>query len=208
MSLYLHQLYVAIFFLTFRFTGLQSPRNFRHTQLEKYGVIFLWEDPMLPDIRLTSYVIFYNVTNAFNQQLNDSIHLSPDDNIYAFNKTCSYETGLALCPSSQYCFVLRGVYIRNGVASLTIPSDTICFDTPEYRKRKCYKTLYILPCCMSIIALLVSLMEIKYNITEGTKLDIKMVASRPFSMDFNVHIIPTLITATGEFFTNSNISNC
>lgn len=90
---------------------------------------------MLPNsVQLTGYVLFYNVTDAFNQVLSDSIHISPDENSYDFNKTCGYETGLALCPSSQYCFVLRGAYNRNGVALLTIPSDRICLTTPEYRK--------------------------------------------------------------------------
>ena len=114
---------------------VESPRNFRYTQEENYRISFFWEDPVLPNvIQLTGYVLFYNVTDAFNQKLSDSIHISPDDNSYAFNKMCSYETGLSLCPSSQYCFVLRGAYNRNGVASLTIPSDRICLTTPEYRK--------------------------------------------------------------------------
>lgn len=90
---------------------------------------------MLPNsVQLTGYVLFYNVTDAFNQVLSDSIHISPNENSYDFNKTCGYETGLTLCPSSQYCLVLRGAYNRNGVALLTIPSDRICLTTPEYRK--------------------------------------------------------------------------
>ena len=117
------------------FTGLESPRNFRYTQQRNYNVLFSWEDPVLPNsVQLTGYVLFYNVTDAFNQILSDSIHISPDENSYDFNKSCSYETGLSLCPSSQYCFALRGAYNRNGVALLTIPSDRMCLTTPEYRK--------------------------------------------------------------------------
>lgn len=61
-----------------------------------------------------------------------------------------------------------------------------------------------------IIALVVSLMETKYNITEGTNLDIKIVASRAFSTDFKIHVITTLITATGNvvYMANLNIINC
>lgn len=117
-------------------TGLQQPRFFKHMQQGSYNVSFFWEDPVLPDvIQLTGYILFYNVTDAFNQLLTDSIEISPDNKSYAFNKTCSYETGLALCLSSQYCFVLRGAYFKNGVVSLTIPSDRICLTTPEYRKK-------------------------------------------------------------------------
>ena len=117
-------------------TGLDPPRNFRSTQEGDYKVSFFWEDPVLPDIiKLTGYVLFYNLTDAFNQTLSDSIQIGPNDNFFAFNKMCSYETGLALCPSSQYCFILRGAYVRNGVASLTIPSDRICLSTPKYRKK-------------------------------------------------------------------------
>ena len=116
-------------------TGLESPRNFRYTEEGNYRISFFWEDPVLPNIiQLTDYVLFYNVTDAFNRTLSDSIHIGPDDNLYIFNKTCSYETGVSLCPSSRYCFVLKGVYSRNTVASLTIPSDRICLTTPEYRK--------------------------------------------------------------------------
>ena len=127
-------------------TGIESPRNFRHTQQGHYSVLFLWEDPVLPNsVQLTGYVLFYNATDAFNQTLSDSIHISPDENSYNFNRMCSYETALALCPSSQYCFVLRGAYSRNGLALLTIPSDRICLTTPEYRKNMCtYVCVYIM----------------------------------------------------------------
>ena len=125
-------MYVLLYYVH---TGLDSPRRFRHVQDGKYSVSFFWEDPVLPNIiQLTGYVLFYNVTDAFNKTSSESIEISPNDNFYAFNKACSYETGLALCPSSQYCFVLRGAYKRNEVSSLTIPSDRICLTTPEYCK--------------------------------------------------------------------------
>lgn len=121
---------------SFSKTGLPAPTNFKHTQHEKYKVSFSWEAPKLPDsIQLTGYVLIYTVTNAFNQRLSDSVPISPDDNSYAFNKICSYETELALCPSSEYCFELRGTYVRNEQASLTNSSNRICLDTPEYCKK-------------------------------------------------------------------------
>ena len=49
-----------------------------------------------------------------------------------------------------------------------------------------------------IVALYVSLVDTNYNITEGTKLNIKIVASRAFSTNFKIHIISKLVTATGK----------
>lgn len=116
------------------YTGLPSPINFRHI-LHNYVVSFSWEDPMLPNnIQLTSYIIYYNVTDAFNQQLNDSIFISGESNSYVFNTMCSYETGVSLCPSSHYCFVLRGEYNKNNIAVQTAPTNMICFTTPKYCK--------------------------------------------------------------------------
>ena len=124
------------FSITYVHTGLNSPRGFRHIQDGNYNVSFFWEDPVLPNIiQLTGFVLFYNVTDAFNRTLSEFIAISPNDNFYDFNKACSYESGLALCPSSQYCFELRGAYRRNKVSSLTIPSDKICLTTPEYCKK-------------------------------------------------------------------------
>ena len=97
---------------------------------------FSWEDPMLPnDIQLTFYILSYNVINAFNQRFNDSVLISGEDNNYLFNKTCSYETGVALCPSSHYCFILRGAYGNNMTVIETLPTNSICFTTPTYRKQ-------------------------------------------------------------------------
>ena len=89
---------------------------------------------LLNDIQLTSYIISYNVTDAFNQHLNDSILISGEDSTYAFNITCSYETGVALCPASYYCFALKGAYEQNETAIETALSNTICFTTPKYCK--------------------------------------------------------------------------
>jgi len=98
-------------------------------------VSFSWEDPTLPNnIQLTSYMISYHVTNAFNQHFNDFIFVSGEDNNYVFNTTCNYETGVSLCPSSHYCFVLRGAYNKNNKTVKTTPSNEICFTTPKYRK--------------------------------------------------------------------------
>ena len=114
--------------------GLPSPRQFHHL-LQNYDVTFTWEDPNLPsDVQLASLKLFYNATDAFKKQLNESITISTRDNSYAFNETCSYETELSLCPSSEYCFVLRGTYVKNGITVLTIPTNRICFTTEKYRK--------------------------------------------------------------------------
>lgn len=103
---------------------------------------FFWKDPVLPSvIQLTGYILFYSITDAFNQHLNGSLHIGSDVNSYAFNETCRYETGLTLCPSSKYCFKLRGAYKRNGVISMTIPSNKICLTTPKYRKKMCMEIL-------------------------------------------------------------------
>ena len=116
------------------FTGFPPPRNFRHT-LHGYNVSFSWEDPMLPsNIQLTNYMIAYNFTDAFNQELKDSILISGEDSSYVFNTTCSYEAELALCPLSHYCFTLSGAYYKNRTAIETAPTNKICFDTPKYRK--------------------------------------------------------------------------
>ena len=116
------------------YTGLPSPRNFRHI-LHNFDVSFSWENPILPSsIHLTSYIISYNVTDAFNQEFNAFILLSGEANNYVFNKTCSYETGVSLCPASNYCFKLRGAYRKNRTAVQTIPTNKICFNTPKYRK--------------------------------------------------------------------------
>ena len=96
---------------------------------------FAWEDPILPNnIQLTSYIISYNVTDAFNEQFNDSVLISGEHNSYVFNTTCSYETGVALCPASHYCFTLKGAYINNRTTIETTPANEICFTTPQYRK--------------------------------------------------------------------------
>ena len=114
--------------------GLPPPRDFRHT-LHNYDVSFFWEDPVLPDdIQLTNYIISYNVTDAFNQSLNSSILISSKDNNYVFNMTCGYETGLTLCPASHYCFTLKGIYNKNKTVIETIPTNTTCFTTSDYRK--------------------------------------------------------------------------
>ena len=90
---------------------------------------------MLPNsIQLTSYIISYNLTNAFNQQLNDSIVISSKHHHYVLNTTCSYETGVTLCPASHYCFTLRGVYNKDRTIIETSPTNKICFTTPKYRK--------------------------------------------------------------------------
>ena len=96
---------------------------------------FSWEVPVLPNnIQLTSYIISYNVTDAFNEQFNDSILISAEHNNYVFNGTCGYETGVALCPASQYCFTLRGTYDKNLTTIETTSTNKICFTTPQYRK--------------------------------------------------------------------------
>ena len=93
---------------------------------------FSWEDPIFPNnFQLTSYKISYNVTDAFDEQLNDSILISGEYNNYVFNTTCSYETGVTLCPASHYCFTLTAIY-RTTIE--TTPANTICFTTPQYRK--------------------------------------------------------------------------
>ena len=116
------------------YAGLPSPRNFRYI-LQNYDVSFTWEDPILPnDIKLTSYIISYNVTDAFNEQFNDSIIISGERNNYVFNATCSYETGLALCPVSHYCFTLTATYIKDRTTIGTTPANNICFTTPQYSK--------------------------------------------------------------------------
>ena len=90
---------------------------------------------MLPsNIQLTNYIIAYNVTDAFNQESISSILIPGENNNYVFNTTCSYETGVALCPSSHYCFTLRGVYSKNRTAIETAPTNKICFNTSVYRK--------------------------------------------------------------------------
>ena len=96
---------------------------------------FSWDDPILPNnIQLTSYIISYNVTDAFNEQFNDSILISAEHNNYVFNGTCGYETGVALCPASHYCFTLKGSYITHRTTVETTPANKICFTTPQYRK--------------------------------------------------------------------------
>ena len=89
---------------------------------------------MLPNIQLTSYIIFYTVTDAFNQEFNAFILIPGEENNYVFNRTCSYETGVSLCPASHYCFTLRGAYNKNSTAVETAPTNKICFNTPKYRK--------------------------------------------------------------------------
>ena len=113
---------------------MAPPKDFRHI-LHNYNVSFFWEDPVLPDdIQLSNYIISYNVTDAFNQSLNSSILISSKANNYVFNMTCSYEAGITLCPASHYCFTLRGVYNKNNAVIVTIPTNTICFTTSDYRK--------------------------------------------------------------------------
>ena len=98
-------------------------------------MLFSWEDPILPNnIQVTNYIMSYNVTDAFDQKLNDSILISGEHNTYVYNRTCGYETGVALCPASHYCFTLRGTYINNHTAIETAPANRICFTTPQYRK--------------------------------------------------------------------------
>ena len=116
------------------YTGLPPPRNYRHS-LHNFDVSFSWEDPILPgNIQLTSYIISYNVTDAFNQEFNASILIPGERNNYVFNAICSYETGVSLCPASHYCFTLRGAYNDNSIAIETTSVDKICFTTPKYRK--------------------------------------------------------------------------
>ena len=116
------------------YTGLPPPRNFRHT-LHNFNVSFSWEDPILPgNVQLTSYIISYNVTDAFNQEFNASILIPGEDNNYLFNRTCSYETGVSLCPASHYCFTLRGAYHKDRTAIGTAPTNKICVATSNYRK--------------------------------------------------------------------------
>ena len=101
-------------------------------------MLFSWEDPILPsNIQLTSYIISYNVTDAFNEQFNDSILISGEHNNYVFNTTCRYETRVALCPASHYCFTLRGTLNKDRTAIETAEADKICFITPQYRKWLC-----------------------------------------------------------------------
>ena len=116
------------------YTGLPPPRSFRYT-LQNFDASFFWEDPILPgNIQLTNYIIAYNVTDAFNQDFSDSILIPGEDNNYVLNTACSYEAGVALCPSSHYCFTLRGVYYKNSTAIETVPTNKICFNTSVYRK--------------------------------------------------------------------------
>ena len=111
---------------------------------------------MLPiNIQLTSYIISYNVTDAFNQESDASIIIPGEDNNYVFNAICSYETGVSLCPASHYCFILRGVYYNDSTAIKTAPTNKICFNTSKYRKYKiliynskmCYNFLHS-PVCI------------------------------------------------------------
>ena len=65
----------------------------------------------------------------------------------------------------------------------------------------CFLTVNIL-----LIALYVSLADTRYNITEGRKLDVKLVASRPFSTNFYVRMNVSLLTANGmEDFIFQNV---
>ena len=115
-------------------TGFPSPRKFRHI-LRGFNVSFSWEDPMLPDnIQLTNYIIAYNVTDVFKREFKNSTLIPGEDNNFVFNVTCSYETGVALCPSSHYCFTLTGAYYKIRTAIKTAPTNKICFSTPKYRK--------------------------------------------------------------------------
>ena len=49
---------------------------------------------------------------------------------------------------------------------------------------------------MSYTALYVSFMNVKYNVTEGMRLNVTLVSSRVFTASFNVSISASLITAT------------
>ena len=42
-------------------------------------------------------------------------------------------------------------------------------------------------------------MNIKYNVTEGTKLNITVIVSRAFTTNFNVNITSSLLTATSKY---------
>ena len=158
---------------------------------------FSWDGPVLSNnIQLTSYIMSYNVTDAFNEQFNDSILISGEHHNYVFNGTCGYETGVALCPASHYCFTLRGIYINDRTTIETTPADKICFTTSQYRKY----IVKMLNCYSKIcIALYVSFKNTDYNVTEGTKLNITVVSSRAYSTDFYVHVNSSLITATGKY---------
>ena len=47
------------------------------------------------------------------------------------------------------------------------------------------------------IALYVSFLNIKYNITEGRTLNVTVVSSRTFTTNFIISVNPLLLTATG-----------
>ena len=56
--------------------------------------------------------------------------------------------------------------------------------------------MLIQECLNLYTALYVSFMNVKYNVTEGTRLNVTLVSSRIFTTNFNVSVSSSLITAT------------
>ena len=56
--------------------------------------------------------------------------------------------------------------------------------------------MLIQECLNLYTALYVSFMNVKYNVTEGTRLNVSLVSSRIFTTNFNVSVSSSLITAT------------